>query len=86
MMDQLPGHSIPPDITPLDFLSENSFRNSMHLKFSVVNLADSSWNTFSKQMSNSMHQTFVEITERLFKKAVPIHFVNYLTTNNILWS
>ena len=58
----------------------------MHLKISVVNLADPLWNTFYKQMSNSMQQSFVEITERLFKKAVSIHFVNYFTTNNTLWT
>ena len=31
-----------------------------------------------------MQQSFVEIIERLFKKAVSIHFINYFTTNNIL--
>ena len=41
---------------------------------------------FSKQVSNSVQQSIVEITERLFKMAVPIHFVNYFTTNNILWT
>ena len=49
----------------------------MQLKFSVVNVAEQTWNTFSKQVTNSVQQSFVEITERLFKKAVPIHFVNY---------
>ena len=68
------------------YSSENLFRRTMHLKFSVVNVAEPSWNTFSEQVSNSVQQSFVEITERLFKKAVPIHFVNYFTTNNILWT
>ena len=61
----------------------------MHLKFSVVNLTEQTWNAVSKQVkqvNNSMQKWFVEITERLFKKAVPIHFVNYLITNNILWT
>ena len=58
----------------------------MHLKFSIVNVADPSWNAFSKQVCKRVQQAFVEIAERLFKKAVPIHFVNYFTTNNILWT
>ena len=68
------------------FWSENFFRRTMHFKFSVVNIADPPSNTFSKQVSNSVQQSFVEITKRLFEKAVPIHFVNYFTTNNILWT
>ena len=58
----------------------------MHLKFSVVNVAEPTWNIFSKQVSSSVQQSFVEITERLFKKAVPINFVNYFTTTNIHWT
>ena len=58
----------------------------MHLKFSVVNVAEQTWNTFSKQVSSIVQQSFDEITERLFKKAVTIDFVNYFTTNNILWT
>ena len=58
----------------------------MQLKFSVVNVAEPIWNAFSKQASNSVQQLFVEITERLFKKAVPIHLMNYFTTNNIIWT
>ena len=68
------------------YWSENFFRHNVHLKFSVMNIAEPTWNAFSKQLSNSVQQSFVEITERLFKKAVPIHFVNYFTTNNILWT
>ena len=64
--------------------SENIFRQNMHLKFSVVNVVESTRNAFSKQVISSMQQSVDEITERLFKKAVPIHFVNYFTTNNIL--
>ena len=71
-----------PDMSPCG--SENFFRHTMHLKFLVVNVAEPTWKTFSKQVSNSVQQSFVEITERLFKKAVPIHFVNYFTKNNIL--
>ena len=33
-------------------------------------------------MSVELHSC-VEVTERLFKKAVPIYFVNYFITNNI---
>ena len=58
----------------------------MHLKFSVVNVAEPTWNAFSKQVSDSVQQSLVEITEKLFKMAVPIHFVNYFTTINILWT
>ena len=58
----------------------------MHLKFSVVNVAEPIWNAFSKQVSNSVQQSFVEITDRLFKKAVPINFINYFTANDILWT
>ena len=47
----------------------------MHLKFSVVNVVESTRNAFSKQVISSMQQSVDEITERLFKKAVPIHFV-----------
>ena len=39
-----------------------------------------------KQVSSSVQQSGVEITEILFEKTVPIHFVNYYTTNNILWT
>ena len=60
----------------------------MHLKFSVVNVAAPSWNAFSKQVNNSVQQSFAEITERLFKNAVPKKFVNYFTKNrpNIPWT
>ena len=58
----------------------------MHLKFSVVNVAEPTLITFSKQVSSSVQQSDVEIAERLFKKDVPIHFINYCTTNNILWT
>ena len=54
----------------------------MHL----VNVAEPTLNAFSKQVGSSMQQAVVEITERLFKRAVLIHFVNYLTANNILWA
>ena len=60
-------------------------RHTMHLKFSAVYVAEPTWNAFFKQVNNSVQQSFVEITDRLFKKAMPIHFVNYFTTNNILW-
>ena len=73
-------------MAPLIYWSDNLFRHTMHLKFSVVNVAEPTWNTFSKQVSNSVQQSFVEITERLFKKAVSIQLVNYFTTNNILWT
>ena len=56
------------------------------LKIIGVNVAEQTWNAFSKQVSSNLQQSVVEITERLFKKAVPIHFVNYFTTNNILWT
>ena len=58
----------------------------MDLKFSEVNVAEPTWNAFTKQVISSAQQSFVEITESLFKKAVPVHFVNYFTTNNILWT
>ena len=44
----------------------------MHLKFSVVNVAEPTCNAFFKEVSNSVHQSFVVVTEKLFEKAVPI--------------
>ena len=41
---------------------------------------------FSEQVNSRVQHSFIEITERLFKKAVPIYFVYYFTTNNILWT
>ena len=47
----------------------------MHLKFSAVNVADPTRNALSEQVS--VQHSFVQITERLFKMAVNIHFVNF---------
>ena len=60
-----------------DFWCENFFRRTIHLKFSVVNVGEAIRNAFSKQLSSSVQQWFVEIMEMLFKKAVPIRFFNY---------
>ena len=59
------------------FLSVNFFRRTIHSKSPIVNVAEPTWNDFSKQVNSIVQQPFVEITERLFKKVVPIHFINY---------
>ena len=56
----------------------------MHLKFSVVNAAEPTWNAFYKQMSKRVQSVLLKLLREYFKKAVPIQFVNYFTSNNIL--
>ena len=41
------------------FWSENFFSHTMHSKFPVVNVAESSWNAFGKQVSSSVQQSIV---------------------------
>ena len=43
-----------------------------------MDVAEATRNAFSKQVSTKYATVIVEITERLFKKAVPIHFVSSL--------
>ena len=58
-------------IVVLNYWSENFFRHTMHLKFSVVNITEPTGNAFSKQVSNRVQQSVVKLLRGYLKRLCP---------------